>query len=65
MSNFQVSIVILKILFLHFHKVVEALCLGLLLHPEYHLPKLFALELIKLASSNETISPHYTRCNAM
>ena len=65
MSNFQVSVVILKILFLHFYKVVEALCLGLLLNPEYHLSKLFALELIKLSSSNKTICPHYTRCYAM
>jgi hypothetical protein len=40
---------VLKILFLHFYKVIEALGLRLLFHAEYHFSHLLSFELVETA----------------
>lgn len=58
--NFQISVVILKVLFLHLHKVIERLSLRLLFYTEYQLSQLLSFELIQVLrnalSSHERVA---------
>lgn len=45
-SDFEVSIVVLEVFFLHLHEVVERLALGVLFGAKYHFTQLFPFHLI-------------------
>lgn len=64
-GDFEVSVVILKIFLLHLHKVVETLCLWLLLDPKDHFSQLLALKLIELATSDHAVWSHHHRPHLM
>ena len=47
-SDFQISIMILQVFFLHLDKVIERLCLRLLLDSKDHFSQLLSLVIVKM-----------------